>query len=311
MTKRTMLNNSLTLATLLTPVALLLASPAAAAPADMGDPFGPQPAAAASGVGAAMPAPPAANVAPVPARPGSLPLAPGQSPPPTLAARQRQQIFEPEGPSTSWEPLRFAVAAQLHHAWLLDAGAKRVQGGSQVSSQGVSVQGDVLRPTAALALRLDLGWLTTSANSYQVNSSYSYAGDMAERIETNRFTLGAALRFHLLQWLAPYVRLAGGLGRDKVTVSSMSGHQYYGLGSAGAGVFLRSPSIRLWQGAYSPWLGGMATIEGGYTMAAGGDLTLTASPPSSSTEPLPANQVALGHVGRNAPYLRASVGIAF
>jgi hypothetical protein len=298
MTKPTMSIPSMTTAILGAGAALLLAWPAAAQPSDMGDPFGPQ-------------ATPAAPTAAGAASPGDSAAGPAKPQPAALTARQRSQVFEPEGPVTSWEPLRFAVAFELRNSWMLDDGAKRLLGGRQVSSQGVSVQADVARPTAQVAVRLDLGWLTNSASSFQVNSSYGYGGDMAERIETNQFALGAAVRVHLFPWLAPYVRVAGGLGRDKLTVASMSGHQTYGLGSAGAGVFLRSPSLRLWQGTYAPGLGAVATIEGGYTMAAGGDLTLHAAPPSSSTEPLPANSVTLGHVGRNAPYVRASIGLAF
>ena len=244
------------------------------------------------------------------AQPGGYPdpFAPPQNP--TLAEKRKPQIFEPEGPVTSWEPLRFAIAFEDRTTWLFDSGAKRIAGSRTSSSPGLSLQADVLRPTAQLALRLDLGWLTTSSSSFQSASS-GWGGALKEQVDTDLLTLGASLRFHLFRWLAPYARLSGGMGWEKLTVASMSDRELFWHGSAGAGVFLRSPAIRLWQGAYSPWLGLVGSIEAGYTLATGSDFSLGASPPSSSADPIPANSVTIGHVGRTAPYLRANLGLAF
>jgi len=79
-------------------------------------------------------------------------------------------------------------------------------------------------------------------------------------------SLGLSARYNLLRWLAPYARLAGGVGWDKLTLSggegSLHDRQFYGQGSAGAGISLRSPGLRFWQSPSAPFLGIMGQIEG-------------------------------------------------
>jgi hypothetical protein len=55
----------------------------------------------------------------------------------------------------------------------------------------------------------------------------------------------------------------------------------------------------------------MGQIEGGYALATGSDFSLQSSPAGSGPSTIPTSPVALGHVGRSAPYLRVSFGIAF
>jgi len=94
-------------------------------------------------------------------------------------------------------------------------------------------------------------------------------------------------------------------------VVDMKDKQYFGQVTAGAGVFLRTPGLRLWQGSYAPFFGLCGQIEGGYALASGSDFSLHSSVPSSSPDPIPTSDVALGHAGRSAPYVRASLGLAF
>ena len=232
---------------------------------------------------------------PAPAQPGGYPY----------AYRQRPRLTEPEGPVTSWDPLRFAVALETRTTWLFDDAAKRLAGKRRSTGGGLSLQGDVFRPDEKLAVRLDLSWITTSGSSFQDTTGLS------EKLESNLFTLGFSVRYHVFRWLAPFARLSGGMGWDKLTVADLHDRERFEQGSFGAGVFLRSPGLRLWQGAYSPLLGLVGNLEAGYSLATSSDFSLQSSPLSSSATPIPINSVAIGTVGRSAPYVRASLGIAF
>jgi hypothetical protein len=58
-------------------------------------------------------------------------------------------------------------------------------------------------------------------------------------------------------------------------------------------------------------LGLVGQLEGGYALASGSDFVLHADARSSSEKPIPTSDVPLGHVTRNVPYLRVSLGLAF
>ena len=233
------------------------------------------------------------------------PSAPRPAPQPKPAA----QVFVPEGPVTSWDPLRFEVALETRTTWLLADAAKRVAGKRAPTAGGLSLQADVLRPNDKATLRVDLSWVTSSASNFQEDTN------LGEKLDTNVISLGLSLRYRLLRWLAPYARLAGGVGWDKLTLGSGTGslhdRKVFGQGTAGAGVSLRSPGLRVWQSPSAPFLGVMGQIEGGYALSSGSDFSLQSAPGGAGSSPIPTSPVAIGHVGRNAPYLRISAGIAF
>jgi len=288
------------------------APPPVAAPAP---PRAPVAAPAAPPAVPAVPLPPPTVTVPMPVAttPPMTPVAPPYAGPPLHVPPRSTEVMvprspqpaEPEGPVASWEPLRFAITLEGRAVRPLQDGARRLADEKWPSGGGLSVQADVWRPSDRLAVRLDLGFTRASSESHQSGSS------LREELETDLYQLGASLRYHLLPWLAPYARLSGGLGRDKLAVGIMKDRQWFGQGAAGAGVLLRSPSLRLWQGRFAPAFGLMGTLEGGYALASGSDFAVRASLPSSSENPIPATEVALGHVGRSAPYLRVSFGLAF
>jgi hypothetical protein len=240
-----------------------------------------------------------------PAQSSDWPYATQQSP----RVRPAPQLTQPEGPVVSWDPLRFQVGLESRTTWLFDDGAKRLAGKRAPAGGGLSVQADILRPSDKVAARLDLGWVTTS------NSTYQDTTNLEERLETNVIALGVSARYSLLRWLAPYARLAGGIGWDKVTVgngsTSLHDRQLFGQGSAGAGLSLRTPGLRFWQSPTAPLVGAAGQIEGGYALASGSDFSLQSAPAGSAATPIPTNSVAIGHVGRSAPYLRITLGITF
>jgi hypothetical protein len=241
---------------------------------------------------------------PMPRLPGQaqpMPRLPGQE----LAWPQKPPPSEPEGPVWSWDPLRFAFGLETRTFWPLDDAHKRLVGKRAPTATGLGVQADVFRPDAKTAIRLDLGWTSVSTSQLQSGTG------LVESLDTDLYVLGASLRYELFRWLGPYARLAGGLGRDKLSVADMKAKRYFGQATAGAGVFLRTPGLRLWQGSFAPSFGLCGQIEGGYALASGSDLSLRASSPSSTPDPIPASDVAIGHAGRSAPYLRISFGLAF
>lgn len=225
------------------------------------------------------------------------------------AVRQRPahkvELTEPEGPVTTWDPLRFAVAVETRTSWLFDSGAKRVAETRFPMAMGVSLQGDVFRPSENLALRLDLSWVTGSHSSSQPLSG------LDENLDSHLFSLGASLRYHVLRWLAPFARVSGGGGWDELRVTNLKDREAFGQGTLGAGVFLRSPGLRLGQSDHAPALAVQGNLEAGYALGTGSDFVLRSDVASSSNSPIPTGSVPIGHVGRSAPYLRASLGIAF
>jgi hypothetical protein len=286
---------------------LLAAAPAAAQPP--ADPFAAEPA-----PDAPTAEPPASHGPLPPPRPAFAPFTPppadrdpmGQPPAPQLTEGPKPQLSESEGPVASWDPLRFAIGIESRTTWPMQDAARRLAGQRAPTGGGLCLQADAYRPSEQVALRLDLGWTSTSTSSFQVGSSLS------EKLDTMVVQLGASARYHVFPWLAPFVRLAGGLGRDQLTVAELHDRQWWEQVSAGAGLFLRSPSLRLWQSRwFAPLLGLMGTVEGGYALATASDFSMRPSPSSSAANPIPGNQVALGHVERGAPYLRASLGLAF
>ena len=231
------------------------------------------------------------------------------SPRQTAQPRPATQLTVPEGPVTSWDPFRFQVGLESRTSWLRDDGAKRLAGSHAPAMGGLSVQADVLRPNDQLAVRLDLSWVSSTSNNYQDGYGIS------ERLESNVVSLGVSLRYNLLRWIGSYARLSGGIGWDKLTIgsgaSSLHDRQFFSQGSAGAGLSLRSPGLRFSQSAWSPVVGVMGQIEGGFAVASGSDFNLQSSPAGQVPSAIPSTSVAIGHVGRSAPYLRACLGIAF
>jgi hypothetical protein len=207
----------------------------------------------------------------------------------------------PEVPALSWDPQRFGVALESRTTWPQNDAAKRLAGTRAPAGGGLSVRGEIFRPNDRITIELDLSWINTKTSQSLEGSA------LTENLTSNLISLGASLRYQILPWLAPYARLAGGGGRDDLKVQTygngagdLSNRQTYGQGSLGAGVFLRSPTLRLWQSMSALRLGLIGRVEGGYSLAASNDVTLHSSPASEAPTPIPTSTVAIGKVERNA-----------
>jgi hypothetical protein len=255
---------------------------------------------------AAPPAPPVVQPMPgqpvVGAPPARMYLPPGY----TLAyppVPPRPEPVEDSGPALSWEPLRFAVALEHRTSWISDEGAQRVVGNERAAQNGLSAQADVLRPGDKVVLRADLAWLNQT-------HSAAYLSGQSEQLKSNVVALGAALRYDLWCWLAPFARVSAGLGWDKLTVADLHDRKFFGQATVGAGLLLRTPGLYLWRGKHSAF-GLVGQVEGGYALASSSDFVLHADARTSGDQPIPTSDVALGRVSRSVPYLRVSLGLAF
>lgn len=241
--------------------------------------------------------------------PQQLPPMPDGHPP--FMDWRRVEVTPPERENRSlftWNELPLSIGVEGRTTWPQQSGTRRLVGHKSATASGFSVSYDVLKLMEKLTARVDLGW--TSGRDTNVSS---WSSD-EEELRTRLATMGLSLRFHLFQWLAPYARVAGGFGWDKLTVGGSAGtwrdKQSFAHGSAGGGLCLRTPSLSFWP--QYPWLGLGLTlnIEGGYFVAPDARFSLKASSPNID-KPIPSNAVSIGTMGRSAPYLRITFGLAF
>jgi hypothetical protein len=307
--KRTMKSTSPLL--LVAAVGLALTPPAAAQPEEAATPSEETQAAAPAPAAVEAPAAPAAPPAtgqPVAGVPPAQVFAPPPGYPyayPPLPPRpERTEQTEDAGPTLSWEPLRLAVALEHRTSWISDEGAQRVVGNERALQNGLSVQADVLRPSEQVVLRADLVWLN------QTHSAYRDGDSSSEELKSNVVALGASLRYDRWHWLAPFARVSAGLGWDKLTVADLHDRKFFGQGTVGAGLFVRSPGLHLWRGKHSA-VGLVGQVEGGYALVSASDFVLHADARTPGENPIPTSDVPLGRVSRSVPYLRVSLGLAF
>ena len=217
----------------------------------------------------------------------------------------------PAAPSWSWthDPSRFGVSLETQTLWPQDGAARRLTGKNTSTGGGLSVQWDALRLERLATLGLDLSWLSS-----QTTTSQDFSGLQAKQ-KINVLALGVSVRHHLRPWLAPYARIAGGIGWDNAsvngTIAILHDTRVFGQGSLGGGFFFQSPRLRLWNSASAPHVGLMAHLEGGYILGTRTDHVLESAPATASSNPIPTSSVSVGKVGHSDPYLRVSAGIAF
>jgi hypothetical protein len=220
---------------------------------------------------------------------------------------QSNRLASPEAPSrTSWAPIRYALAFENRTTWLQDSAAKRMLGKRTSTEGGLSLHYDAIEVLDGTTLDLDLGWLTMKASP-----TLDYSAE-TEQLKRNILSLGVSLRRHLWSWLAPYARMAGGLGWDNLQVgagdSTLHDTRRFGEATFGAGLYLRTMG---WQIRPLPALGIIARVEGGYALGSETAFSLKSNLPASGSNRVPTSPVPAGSIARNAPYLRVMVGIGF
>jgi hypothetical protein len=209
----------------------------------------------------------------------------------------------------SWDPLRFMVGAELRVVLPQNQAYRRAVGARDATGAGVWLGGELLRVHNRLTVDADLGYTLTESKQLQNGS------ELSQKLTSHVATLGASARFAIFPWLAPYLRVAGGLGWDTIAVTGsdeLSDKQRYGFATAGGGIYVRTPGFHLFQGnpdGFQPHLGIMGRIEGGYMLAQSSEFSLHAS--THAPSPITTSDVAIGKVERSSPYVRATVGVMF
>lgn len=216
---------------------------------------------------------------------------------------------DPATPTWARDPSRFGVSLETQTLWPQDGATRRLTGKNSSTGGGLSLQWDALRLERLATLGLDLSWLSS-----QTTTSQDFSGLQAKQ-KINLLALGVAVRHHLRPWLAPYARIAGGIGWDNASVTGtmavLHDTRVFGQGSLGGGLFFQSPRLRLWNSVSAPHVGLMAHLEGGYILGTRTDHVLESAPATASSTPIPTSSVSVGKVGHSDPYLRVSAGIAF
>jgi hypothetical protein len=237
----------------------------------------------------------------------ALPAA-AQGAPEPAAQAAIPEASEPQVPSTSWEPLRFALAAEIQTGWMLQDAARRLWGKRSPGGAGLSLSYDAPRVGRNTTVGVDLSWLATTV-------SMTNNLDLPQKTSTQVFGLGLSVRYDVFRWLSPYARVAGGIGWAALTMGSpgfeLRDRVLLYQGSAGAGLLVRSPAVRLSHSGRLPAVAFVGRVEGGYTLGNATDFSLKLHSDGSSKDPIPVAPVSVGEVARRFPYLRVSLGVGF
>ena len=213
---------------------------------------------------------------------------------------------EPEVPAASWDPMHFALSAELRSVWIRQDDAQRLWGKQRLTSEGLSASYDALRIAGKMTLGLDLAWLSTKVSSDAA---------LSQNVSTQVFDVALSLRYEVLHWLAPYARIAGAVGWVDLSINQpgfeLRDRDLVYQGSAGAGLFFRSPGLSLGRTKRSPRLTFVSRLEGGYTVGNTTGFSLKLHADGTSQNPVPVAPVSVGEVTQRFPYLRVSVGVAF
>jgi hypothetical protein len=204
--------------------------------------------------------------------------------------------------------LRFSLSGEVRAAWMLQDDARRLWGRRSLFGEGLSVSYDALRVGGKTTVGLDLSWLATVAATPP-------SSELSQKASTQVFDLGLTVRYQVFRWLSPYARVAGGMGWTALSIGSanfdLRDRALLYQGSAGAGLFFRTPGLRIDRTRRWPVLAFIGRVEGGYTMGNATDFSLKLHSDESNKNPIPVESVSMGEVARRFPYLRISLGLGF
>jgi hypothetical protein len=217
---------------------------------------------------------------------------------------------EPELAAAPPSRLPVAISLDLETSWRLDQGYRLLSSSRTASKTGVTLSYDVTRATDAPRLALGLGY-------HGESSTGEWANGNGVGLDVASGSLSAALRWPILSWLEPQLRVAADLARARLSIenreSTLVDSTWSAGASAGAGIRLRTGTARIGglSGGHLFALAGI--IEGGFhvgqplSFAARGQPTASGAP----DDRISAAPVVLGSLGRSYPYLRVSVALVF
>jgi hypothetical protein len=240
------------------------------------------------------------------AQPSYWPFVPAQGKAPALAVPAAPREAEP--PAFSWRPLRLSVALESQVQWLLPNTSRALWGQKNIDGGGLSVQYQAMRLGPAQTLGVDLSIVSHK-------STHATATGIQQETSASRLALGASLGHALRAWCEPYARVAVGVGSTKFTLenqgAALSDTRRFVDGSLGAGIALRTPSLRLGRTADSFAVAGILRVEGGYLVGNSQSFALKSAPPEGEEALIPRSSIDVGTASHRAPYLRLSFGLGF
>jgi len=204
-------------------------------------------------------------------------------------------------------PSRVRIMAEMGQRWHLDPAHRAFDDNHGGFTPGVAAWVDLNNPDGRLVLALEGSFTATGAEG-SLRQSYD------TRMTTLAGQLGLVARWHVFEWFAPYIRVAGGVGNHAWRLIPQDNSQPLGrdawgaVGSAGLGVLVQTPRIFRRAG----WRGGrlLVGVEGGMFFATPVDVTVGPPPGDPDPELLGVQNNSLGQVNPSAPYLRVTFGLA-
>ena len=220
----------------------------------------------------------------------------------TAAHAQAPTLTAPASPAKAQ---RFALALNLDATWPGDDGYRLYDANQMLGAGGLSLAWDAFRADKRLVVAPFVEW-----QGERAEGAWMRDGDAS--LEAHNVAVGVRPRFHVRPWLAPFVRLGGGVtfAQTALELASAPGRLTADSRSyfvrAGAGVELRSRAAAL--GPNLPKVALSISVEGGYLLATALELDLTLD---GARPGIPTGSVPLGELERSRPYGRVGIALHF
>ncbi len=203
----------------------------------------------------------------------------------------------------------FAIGASVDAVFHHDKGYDLFANDDVAPRLGLWAGHDLAAFSRDLILAAELGWGVESEEQPGL-----YGGSLHTTLVTHTFQAGASLRWVLLPWLQPQLRLAGGASQLHMELTSGTeltnkADAVSPLGSLGAGVLLRTPT-RLFEnnrGELASLSFGVL-IEAGYALRGAVNFKLTQP---QGPRDIAVSGAKLGELSLSGPYIRTSVVVRF
>jgi hypothetical protein len=237
-------------------------------------------------------------------------------------ARAQEYSGDPVETATARELKGIAISLDLYGLRRLDDARSMWGGGKDRSARGLEVGYDLWRMGEGTRLALAIGWLVEKQTpTYGSSTPSSPRGgripQWSNSLESNSLHASATLRWRCDRAFQPYLGVAGGGTRSKLTLDG--GAWPNGINSTSNGLLGRAtaglrfqPSFLTVKRVGVPLLAFALAAEVGALV--GTPLEFSSRPPDPPTaeqQPIPVQPVALGDLGQTGGYGRLSVVVAF
>lgn len=204
---------------------------------------------------------------------------------------------------------RWTIAVSADTLFMSDPGYAFFSEDDVSSRLGIWLGADVVDFGERCVLGVEIGIGTERDQSDDV-----WDGDVETELRSTTLQAGASLKFPVLPWLVPQVRLAGGASLLSMEVDTSRDEPFEDdavspFGTLGAGVALQTPSqlFANRSGEFASLSFGFL-IEGGYGLRAPAKFQLKTE---ASGKPIPVTDAELGELALAGPYVRTSVVVRF